>query len=39
MTAASIGPYLIASYIGIPLFLAIFIGHKWKHRTRMLTLG
>lgn len=31
--------YLIASYVGIPLFLAIFIGHKWKYRTRMLTLA
>lgn len=31
--------YIIASYVGIPLFLAIFIGHKWKHRTRMLTLA
>ncbi|MGO4547567.1 amino acid permease [Paenibacillus sp. 2TAB23] len=31
--------YIIASYIGIPLFLAIFLGHKWKHRTRMLTLA
>lgn len=30
--------YIIASYVGIPLFLAIFIGHKWKHRTRMLKL-
>ncbi len=32
-------PYIIASYVGIPLFLAIFLGHKWKHRTRMLTLA
>lgn len=31
--------YIFASYIGIPLFLAIFIGHKWKYRTRMLTLA
>ncbi|WP_054026141.1 amino acid permease [Bacillus sp. FJAT-28004] len=31
--------YIVASYIGIPMFLAIFIGHKWKHRTRMLTLA
>ncbi len=31
--------YMIASYVGIPLFLAIFLGHKWKHRTKMLKLS
>lgn len=30
--------YLIASYVGIPLFLALWLGYKWKHKTRMLKL-
>ncbi|MBO7742747.1 amino acid permease [Paenibacillus sp. MWE-103] len=28
--------FLFASYIGIPLFLAIWLGYKWKHGTRLL---
>ncbi|MBB3112285.1 lysine-specific permease [Paenibacillus phyllosphaerae] len=32
-------PYLFASYVGIPLFLAIWLGHKWKHRTKLLKLS
>ncbi|WP_102716156.1 amino acid permease [Paenibacillus castaneae] len=32
-------PYIVASYIGIPLFLSIYLGHKWKHRTKLLTLS
>ncbi|WP_088833885.1 amino acid permease [Paenibacillus tyrfis] len=30
--------YLFASYIGIPLFLAIWLTYKWKHKTKMLKL-
>ncbi|GKU77329.1 amino acid permease [Paenibacillus sp. L3-i20] len=29
---------LLATYIGLPLFLAMFIGYKVKHKTRLLTL-
>ncbi|WP_148932392.1 amino acid permease [Paenibacillus methanolicus] len=32
-------PYLFASYVGIPLFLALWLGHKWKHRTQLLKLS
>ncbi len=31
-------PFLVASYIGIPLFLATWLGYKWKHRTKLLKL-
>ncbi len=27
--------YIVASYFGLPLFLAIWLGHKWKHRTKL----
>ncbi|MFD2613879.1 amino acid permease [Paenibacillus gansuensis] len=30
--------YLIASYIGIPLFLIFWLGYKFKHRTKLLKL-
>lgn len=30
--------YLVASYIGIPVFLLIWLGYKWKHRTKVLKL-
>ncbi|WP_223067046.1 hypothetical protein [Paenibacillus caui] len=26
--------FIIASYFGLPLFLAIWLGHKWKHKTK-----
>ncbi|MCS7459122.1 amino acid permease [Paenibacillus doosanensis] len=29
--------YLFASYIGIPLFLAIWLGYKWKYKTKVLS--
>ncbi|MDR5587134.1 MULTISPECIES: amino acid permease [Clostridium] len=29
---------LIASYIGIPLFLALYIGYKIKHKTKVISL-
>ena len=29
---------LIASYIGIPLFLALYIGYKFKHKTKVISL-
>lgn len=29
---------LIASYIGIPLFLALYIGYKVKHKTKVISL-
>ncbi|MCZ8514033.1 amino acid permease [Paenibacillus filicis] len=28
--------YLIASYVGIPLFLALWLGYKWKYKTKVL---
>ncbi|MBE1444091.1 lysine-specific permease [Paenibacillus sp. OAS669] len=28
--------YMFASYIGIPLFLAIWLGYKWKFKTKVL---
>ncbi|MFD1956988.1 amino acid permease [Paenibacillus thailandensis] len=28
--------YIIASYFGLPLFLVIWLGHKWKNKTKML---
>lgn len=31
-------PYLFASYVGIPLFLALWLGYKWKHKTKVLRL-
>jgi len=30
--------YLFASYIGIPVFLAIWLGYKWKYKTKVLRL-
>ncbi|OXM84200.1 amino acid permease [Paenibacillus rigui] len=30
--------YLFASYIGIPLFLVFWLGYKWKHKTKVLSL-
>lgn len=30
--------YIAASYFGLPLFLAIWLGHKWKHKTKLLKL-
>lgn len=30
--------FIAASYFGLPLFLAIWLGHKWKHKTRFLKL-
>jgi lysine-specific permease len=29
---------IVASYIGIPLFLAIWLGYKYKHKTRVVAL-
>jgi len=29
---------LAAAYIGLPLFLAVYIGHKTKHRSRLIPL-
>ncbi|MPM52329.1 hypothetical protein SDC9_99088 [bioreactor metagenome] len=29
---------LIASYIGIPLFLSLYIGYKVKHKTKVVPL-
>lgn len=29
---------LIASYIGIPLFLSLYIGYKIKHKTKLIPL-
>lgn len=31
-------PYLFASYVGIPVFLALWLGYKWKHKTKVLRL-
>lgn len=30
--------YIVASYFGLPLFLVIWLGHKWKHKTKFLKL-
>ncbi|GIP40113.1 lysine-specific permease [Paenibacillus sp. J31TS4] len=30
--------YLFASYIGIPLFLALWLGYKWKYKTKVMKL-
>jgi len=30
--------FLFASYVGIPLFLALWLGHKWKFKTKALKL-
>ncbi len=30
--------FIAASYFGLPLFLAIWLGHKWKHKTKLLKL-
>ena len=27
---------VIATYIGIPLFLAIWLGYRWKYKTRVI---
>lgn len=29
---------VVATYIGLPLFLLIYLGYKWKHRTRIIPL-
>ena len=28
----------VMSYIGIPLFLALWLGYKWRHRTKVIPL-
>jgi len=30
--------FLFASYVGIPLFLLLWLGHKWKYKTKLLKL-
>ncbi|MFC5450070.1 amino acid permease [Paenibacillus aestuarii] len=30
--------FLLASYIGIPFFLAFWLGYKWKYKTKVLKL-
>ncbi|ACT01564.1 amino acid permease-associated region [Paenibacillus sp. JDR-2] len=30
--------FMLASYIGIPFFLAIWLGYKWKYKTKVLKL-
>ncbi len=30
--------FIVASYFGLPLFLAVWLGHKWKHKTKFLKL-
>ncbi|MGO4276227.1 gamma-aminobutyrate permease, partial [Paenibacillus sp. TAF58] len=30
--------FLLASYIGIPLFLVFWLGYKWKYKTKVLKL-
>ncbi|MCY9515791.1 amino acid permease [Paenibacillus apiarius] len=29
---------LLMTYIGLPLFLAVWLGYKWKHRTKVIPL-
>lgn len=31
-------PFLFASYIGIPLFLVLWLGYKWTYKTKVLRL-
>lgn len=26
------------TYIGLPIFLSVWLGYKWKHRTKMIPL-
>ncbi|GMK41107.1 lysine-specific permease [Paenibacillus sp. CCS19] len=30
--------FILASYVGIPLFLALWLGYKWKYRTKVIKL-
>ena len=27
---------LLSTYISIPLFLAIWLGYKWKHKSKLI---
>lgn len=29
---------IVVSYIGLPLFIALWLGYKWKHKTKMIPL-
>lgn len=29
---------LLMTYIGLPIFLSVWLGYKWKHRTKMIPL-
>lgn len=30
--------FVLASYVGIPLFLALWLGYKWRYRTKVIKL-